>query len=213
MSSDDEKYKAIRNALIMLCNSHSKKPTKQLFAAWILAIDFLTPEQIGEATIYCLRKRKDKYMPSTGQFIEISEQLEAEKAKQQRVTEEIEENNKYITHNPVGVEKVAELASDIAKSMQSDKTKVHEPPELTIYEYLSATGRVKSYQAVGRHESDFFREQVFKTFGVRPNRIQHKSKIFEAVKPNEPKDSRFYHTYRECSDYVPGSEIFTIGYV
>lgn len=176
----------------------------------MIAVDILTAEQIDEATVYCMRKRTSSFMPTTAEFIEIAERLEAEKAKEKRINEEIEESNRYLVHNQEGKKKVKEMALKIGS--QIGKKEI-EKPKIPIYESADQNGNL-SYISFGEIPFDIFKEQVYFFCGQYPRRIVIEHKRFQKVKKQYSEDqSRVYSTYVTKDQPAPDTEPFTVGYL
>lgn len=214
-STQSEDLKILKQCLWTLTNSYQVKPTTSLLKTWELAIiGVLTAKQMQDAALYCLRKRKKpEYgnpLPSTAEFIEISEQIEAEKARERKINEEIEEANRHLLSNPVGKEKVVELASQIGSKIGESNL---EMPSIDLYEFMDRHGTT-SYQSKGSIDSELFRAEVFKKCGRYPRKIQHVNKRFEVVKKKYDNNQlRTYSTYVEKSQPGTDTELFTIGYL
>lgn len=215
-SGKNSLQEAIRRNLLLLTGSYNVKPTKSLLVAWTVAINILTPEQIDEATVYCVRKRRSSgknsasFMPTTPEFIEISEMLEAEKSKKLRANEEIEESNRYIEQNQEGKKKVAGMASKIGSGIGKNKV---EKPKINIYEYMDQNGNL-SYVAHGEVDFDFFKDQVKMFCGKYPQDMWYEHKRFEKVKRELGNGKvQVYNTFVKKDQPGPGTQAFTVGYL
>lgn len=201
---------AIKRNLLLLTSSHNVKPTKSLLAAWMIATDILTPEQIDETAVYCMRERTSSFMPTTAEFIEIAERLKNEKAKEQRINKEIAESNRYIAHNPDGKKKVAEMALKIGSEIGKKKV---EQPKFTIFEHTDQNGNFY-YVSHGKIDFDVFKNEVLKFCGYYPQQIRYEHKRFEKVKKKY--DCNAYRTYSTFVDKdLPSrdTQLFTVGYL
>ncbi len=206
----EERFQAVRVALITISAAHNVKPSKSLFSAWMIAIDNLNPDEIAETTKYCLKRRKSSFLPTPGEFLEIAEQLKAERAKEIRIAQEIAESNRHITYNPEGKKKVAEMAANIGSEMGKKKM---EPPQFTIYEYADQKGNF-SYAASGEIPFDLFGKEVYRFCGSHPQNIKWVHRRIEKVKKKYDNDEiRTYTAFVEKDQPGPDTEPFTIGYV
>ena len=206
----EERFQAVRVALITISAAHNVKPSKSLFNAWMIAIDNLNPDEIADATKYCLKRRKSSFLPTPGEFLEIAAQMKTERAKEKRISQEIAESSRHITYNPEGKKKVAAIASKIGSEMGKKKM---EPPQFLLYEYADHNGNF-SYATSGEVPFDLFNKEVYRFCGQYPQTIKIVHKRPEIVKVKDSNDElRTYTTLVEKHQAGRDTEPFTVGYL
>ncbi|MBT4265626.1 MAG: hypothetical protein HOD85_15615 [Deltaproteobacteria bacterium] len=223
MNRGREPKEVVEDTLKTLCATYTHKMSPALLMGWNIGLEDVPDKYILEGLKWTLKNWEGSFMPKVGEFVKICRDLRKKRQIRKQIEQKID--NQYDGGEPMSRDEAKEMYSMLQKLANAQRMrealgdigkKKEEPrtERLQVYEYYDRYAGNFYYLCKGHAQSEFFRSECRRLYGVSVMSIKHKHKRAEDVKVRDEKGDveSIYSAYSNCQNNDMRAEPITLGY-